>query len=362
MQLSNEAVLQKCIKMHGSKYDYSKVIYKGANQKIEIICAAHGSFWQVASKHWSGQNCRKCTSEDLRDSVENFIEKAVRLHGRIYDYSKVNYLGAFVKVEIVCPHHGSFWQIPTNHLKKDTPRGCSKCKGGVNLLHDDFIKLAKNNSKFNCEIAGRYVNWLTPVKIYCKHHGESSVLPTTILNGYGCGYCTNKPKRFDQEWFIKKAKAVHGDRYIYLDLNYKNEDISIICPVHGSFRQKAHSHLAGNGCKLCNKGNVSKIETRWLDAIKVPKKCRNKSIRILGKLYVPDGINKKDKVIYEFLGDFWHGNPKRYNPKDLNCIRKQSFGQLYQATMKRLRIFRKAGYKVYYVWEKDFRCGLLFSN
>ena len=55
---------------------------------------------------------------------EDFISKAIAIHGNKYDYSKVNYLNSRTKVCIICPEHGEFWQTPHNHLKG---YGCRKC-------------------------------------------------------------------------------------------------------------------------------------------------------------------------------------------------------------------------------------------
>jgi len=45
----------------------------------------------------------------MRKSTEDFIRDAKKIHGDKYDYSKVEYLGKDVPVEIVCSKHGSFW-------------------------------------------------------------------------------------------------------------------------------------------------------------------------------------------------------------------------------------------------------------
>lgn len=54
--------------IHGDKYDYSKTEYKGAKNKVCIICnevdefgKVHGEFWQTPDNHVnSRQGCPKC--------------------------------------------------------------------------------------------------------------------------------------------------------------------------------------------------------------------------------------------------------------------------------------------------------------
>jgi hypothetical protein len=58
--------------------------------------------------------------------------------------------------------------------------------------------------------------------------------------------------------------------------------------------------------------------------------------------------------VYEFLGDYWHGNPKIYNKNDINTRVNKTFGQLYKETFTRFKKLRKLGYKIVYIWEKDF--------
>ena len=46
--------------VHGDCYDYSKVVYKGVNVKIKIICKKHGIFEQTPSIHKQGGECPMC--------------------------------------------------------------------------------------------------------------------------------------------------------------------------------------------------------------------------------------------------------------------------------------------------------------
>ena len=50
--------------------------------------------------------------------TEEFVLKAKKIHGNKYDYSKVDYKESSEKVIIICSEHGEFKQTPNNHLKK----------------------------------------------------------------------------------------------------------------------------------------------------------------------------------------------------------------------------------------------------
>ena len=162
--------IKDSIKIHGDKYDYSKVNYEGSNTPVEIICSRHGEFLQTPSNHLIGSGCQKCANENQSKQKKltnnDFIKKSHEIHGDKYDYSKVNYLHSHQKVEIICPKHGMFQQNASSHMKGSGCPICSESKG-EKLVRD--ILLRKNISsipqhQFNdCtnEIKGRHCRKLT---------------------------------------------------------------------------------------------------------------------------------------------------------------------------------------------------------
>ena len=122
--LTDEEFIKEARKVHGDKYDYSKINIKDSKGRRCIICPEHGEFWQKRTDHIDKhKGCLKCSGSE-RLTTEEFIEKARRVHGDKYDYSKVDYVSSHKKVCIICPVHGEFWQEPDNHLRW----GCSKCR------------------------------------------------------------------------------------------------------------------------------------------------------------------------------------------------------------------------------------------
>lgn len=51
---SQEEYISQVRKVHGDKYDYSKVEYRGSDVKICVVCPIHGEFWPTAHNHLSG--------------------------------------------------------------------------------------------------------------------------------------------------------------------------------------------------------------------------------------------------------------------------------------------------------------------
>ena len=80
--------------------------------------------------------------------------------------------------------------------------------------------------------------------------------------GAGCPDCSGR-KRSTTEEFIQRARAIHGDKYDYSLVDYKNNKtkVKIICPIHGIFEQKPLSHLSGNNCPQCSSLENGKKQT-----------------------------------------------------------------------------------------------------
>lgn len=129
----NEWLEKKGKQIHGDKYDYSLVDYKGTDEKVAIICHEkdewgdeHGIFYVTPHAHVGSMKsgCPKC-SQKHKPTTEEFIKKARLVHGDKYDYSKVEYVRALSPVIITCPEHGDFSQKPNGHL---CGQGCPHCQ------------------------------------------------------------------------------------------------------------------------------------------------------------------------------------------------------------------------------------------
>lgn len=112
-----ESFIERSNKIHNNKYDYSKVDWMNTKIKVEIICPVHGSFFQKPYKHLEGQGCPDCR-KNATVTQDEFIRRAKQIHGEsTYDYSRVKYENMWTPVEIICPIHGPFFQTPAKHVK-----------------------------------------------------------------------------------------------------------------------------------------------------------------------------------------------------------------------------------------------------
>lgn len=266
--------LEKSKLVHGDKYDYSLVEYKTNKIKVKIICPEHGIFEQVPNWHTSGSKCPKCAKlnriSKMSMTQDNFIKNANKRHNNKYDYSLVEYKNSKTKIKIICPEHGVFEQKPGNHI---SGQNCPSCgfkmrRNKLTYTNKDFIKkskiIHKNKYDYSKVI---YKTSRKKVDIICPIHGLFSQVPVEHMQGAGCNKCAINSNTNNRK--IKTSKSVlnffyntHLDRYDYSKVEYidAKTKVEIICKKHGSFYQKPHNHINGQGCPSCmNSKGVNKI-------------------------------------------------------------------------------------------------------
>lgn len=96
-----------------------------------------------------------------------------------------------------------------------------------------------------------YKDTHSKVTIKCLIHGIFYQSPANHIRGNGCPRCIGKKETIID--FFKKANLLHEDKYDYSLVSFKSkqEKIKIICPIHGEFQQRCSHHLSGVGCPKC---------------------------------------------------------------------------------------------------------------
>ena len=107
-------------------------------------------------------------------------------------------------------------------------------------------------------------------------------------------------------------------------------------------------------CNICYpySGNISFMEIEFLDILNI------KDRQFIVESYKVDGIDKNSNTIYEFLGDYWHGNPNIFNLNDINQSNHKTFSELYENTIIKFIELTKLGYNIKYIWENDWEIWL----
>jgi len=251
-------------------------------------------------------------------TTQQFIDKSIKKHKNMYDYSKVEYINTKIKIEIICKNHGTFFQRPNNHLRGS---GCGKCsKERFKSNTKEFIMKSNIVHNFKYDYSEtEYKSRHEKLKIICSMHGQFSQDAGHHLNGHGCydcGYITVGLKReLDLEEVIERANKIHNYLYDYSDSEYKGAllPMKIKCELHGFFNQQVSVHLNGHGCPTCksSKGelkirNFLKENCINFEEEKRFKKCRNK-YTLSFDFYLPNHnlcIEFQGKQHYEPIGFF----------------------------------------------------------
>ena len=94
-----EDFIQRAHKVHGNWYDYSKVLYVAAISKVKIICPEHRKFEQRPANHYTGRGCHE-RGRNKPLTLDRFIERANKVHKGRYGYSRVEFRNFESKIEI----------------------------------------------------------------------------------------------------------------------------------------------------------------------------------------------------------------------------------------------------------------------
>jgi len=255
------------------------------------------------------------------------------------------------------------WQAKV--LNRANGNGCPSCAGKI--VNDNNCLAFKNPQLISEWDYKR--NSESPKEIMCGSHKKvwwvcnkcSYKWKTRIIHRYsgsGCPACNGKVAtrinslaallpHIATEWNYNKNElgpdnftSKSHKKVWWLCKNCKYEWSAII-----SSREK-------HGCPKCAKSPVSISGSRWLDKLSIPYENREIMIKCNNHRYIVDAYDPESNTIYEYFGDFWHGNPKMFDPKDINPINKKSFGELYNNTLSRIEDLERDGYNIIYKWGK----------
>lgn len=181
---------------------------------------------------------------------EEFIARAKKIRGDVYDYSKTLYVNRRTKVCIICKLHGEFYQNPEHHI---LGKSCPKC-----------ATLTRQEKQ-------------------------------------------RKPLSYWIPLFIE----AHGNLYDYskaTERSHKRDKITIVCKEHGEFQQTPYNHAINKtGCPVCNASKGELEIKRVLDDLNVEYK-RNKTFQDCKHIHVLpfDFYIPKTKTIIEYDGKQHH--------------------------------------------------------
>lgn len=262
--LTKDEFTRRAVEQFGYRFKYNLSKYRGADSRIKVWCSQHGWLHQVARRHLSSKGCPQCRKPTKVLTQAEFIDRCRGLHGDRYSYATTIYTGMASPIEVTCKQHGPFQIRAASFVQRGTTETkCPECYRQWNasrcaMSTDEFVAKAK-------EVHGdRYLYSKTEyrshrykVVVTCKVHGDFHQDPSNHLSGHGCPMCahdaTGDRTRLQQDDFLRKARAKHGDAYGYELARYTRygDKATIRCPEHGYFTQIVADHLDGHGCPAC---------------------------------------------------------------------------------------------------------------
>jgi hypothetical protein len=213
----------------------------------------------------------------IKERKEKALQKCVEIHGNKFNYSKFTYVNAKTKSIIICPEHGEFEQCLDKHFnsKHGCPICANKARHLNRTYKPKPYKYTKEEAlsllnekhpKYLFSI-GEYTGGTSRVTIVCEKHGETESNLRTLLRPSAVHVCRNcailarnnsKTKSFSD--FIKEATQIHNNLYTYECNAFQNRrsKITCVCPIHGIFIKTAQKILSGQGCPSCTFDRLKK--------------------------------------------------------------------------------------------------------
>ncbi len=262
-EIQKQRFFNRSAKIHNNKYDYSKSVYKGPREKIEIICPIHGSFFQSPRDHVIGKGCKKCasitTANKTKIGRDEFLRRARNTHGIQYEYGE--YKGMHNKMEMFCPTHGLFLCTPHNHIVGCGCPNCANSYGEKNIhiwLNDHGI----NHEQHKHILIGKHNYY---VDFYLEYFGLKFVIEFNGIQHYQPINFFGGEKRFKEQQ--KRDQMIRDfcleNNIIILEVSYQKTKDEIYKLLNKLFIM----------CKF--KKRLAKLEEakRWFDKLPESEKA-----------------------------------------------------------------------------------------
>lgn len=355
------------IKNHNLKFeDFSH----GSHKKVWWICIK-GHEWEAQIKNrYYGSNCPYCIGK-IPSKENNLLFKNSELSKEWHPNKNSTLLpehfcpSSGKKVWWLCKK-GHEWLATINH--RANGKGCPICSNKTIIKEKSLFAInqllvkewhpIKNGILSATNFApnsNKKAWWL------CKKGHEWQALISKRNSGKGCPYCAGNLPSKENNLLIKNpnlSKEWHPNKNNTLPEHFcpnSNKKVWWLCKKGHEWQALISNRNSGKqNCPYCT-NHISKLGIKWLDSLNIPNnnKHREVFIKINSKKYFVDGYFPETKTIYEFFGDYWHGNPKMYSTYDINQNNKKTFGQLYNKTFERLKFLHSFGFTIIYRWESE---------
>ena len=303
-----------------------------------------------------------------RKSLEEWLKKVNNISRNKYIFLNTIYENNRSYFIMKCKNnHNEFKKYTNDLIKKQSTECCKTCRElkQYNLIIEKCKNIYNNYyiyEGYKIEKKRMFI------KVKCNHIEKYMMTKNHCYKRKECNTCKVDREQIKRaRKFIEQSTEIHNNFYKYDKVNKikkLKDQVEIYCPVHDIyFEQIAKNHMDGQGCVVCANIKYSKMQIKWLKIKNIVdntyiEHILNKGeykIKEIGKRGINvDGYSKELNKVYEFNGDYWHGNPKKYNEHNINPTNKKTYGELYDNTKMRISKIKDLGYIVEEMWEYDW--------
>lgn len=359
-----------------------------SREKVEWICSKEQCgchIWKTTIHHraYDNNGCPYCSGRyacphrNLSLSHPHLIEEWHEDNEVLI----INCLpGSHLKIKWKCKNDKCGCHIWTAAISDRTNGGgCPFClnrricpHNNVEYLRPDLAKEWHEDNKPMNEYppsSNVKVKWKCQADPCGCHQWWATICSRTRDVGSGCSHCAGKsicPHNNVEYLHPDLAKEWHEDnKPMTLYTTGSNFRAKWRCsdkPNHvweTSIANRTNSN-APTGCPMCAHWGYSKSQIQWLTDIETAEHINiQHALKPLGEYKIAgvgsvDGYCAETNTVYEYHGDFWHGNPELYNQNAINGKSKKSFGELYKKTVLRDQKIRDLGYNLITIWDSEY--------
>lgn len=176
----------------------------------------------------------------------------------------------------------------------------------------------------------------------------------TNINRYGT-------IRFNQQHMIPMFPLLEDQYWLIEQYINHNKPATQLANELGISDVTIGKYLHLHNIEIRNKFIYSSKCITWLSNIAEQENVFIQHAGNIGEYHIPntryraDGYCQETNTIYEFHGDYWHGNPNIFEGNEYNTSTKCTMGELYQRTIKKEQTIRELGYNLIVVWESELK-------
>lgn len=369
-KLTQEECIDRMIQTHGTKYDYSLVRFTNSKSKIDIICPIHGKFTQTPEAHYSGQGCPNCR---LTKTIETNLKKhGVKWNSQIPSkiektkktnlerYGHENIAHGILKEKVEQTNLERYSGHPRkNRQVQEKQKATNLERYGVECVTQS--PLIRNKQKQTNLKKYGFVNPLQNHEVYekakqtcLKRFGYIKPLQSPVIKQQRIESNINKYGVKNPTQLVLKDILVFIEDYNWLFDQYilQNKTALQISDELNISDVTIGTYLRDHEIAIKYSYSSSYKALMWLEQLNIPNMIIEYPIP--GTKYKGDGYCAETNTIYEFYGDYWHGNPEIYKPDTVNVVVGKIMRVLYENTITREELIKSMGYNIITMWEHTF--------